>query len=546
MSTFRWDELSVDYGSAIGRVYNALHENGISLTHSEVHDAVFISFDELDFAFVYALLQPTDSRKWCLISAGAEAGEAIVGGGYAQHNITDNLPEAIGFVIKEIDRTRVYPTAVTVVVDTIEFFSNDGLIARVEPMVFDDVSPQQRKRGESVLRGIRHFGETERLHARLRDLPGLELLSSYRHDDGDSDTFGKTIHKISANLCLAIRRSPKETCGVDVKQSLAQDLAAAFGETERLHAPLRDLPGLELLSSYRHDDGDSDTFGPTIHKTSANLCLAMRRSLKETCGVDVKQSLAQDLVAAFFGVKSWQHLIANAHQKRVWTQPVSVVRKDETANQYELKHYRTAGEALWAFAQTFRSWRGEPLVAACGGCSGESDALNMFTHKPGETGSPIQAFQPETLYSHPLPLVDCDDAYLKEASAIVSVHTQMEAKLRERLGIGKALNVRVSTTNRRLGVSRDKEMWLDSWLFTVHEECLYAEKFDKSGKRVSLHIATINEADISKDSDTGDMWVFSQHHTRRVIPLVGLTSADIAELARFSGVSYLPQALGVS
>ena len=475
MSTFRWDELSVDYGSAIGRVYNALHENGISLTHSEVHDAVFISFDELDFAFVYALLQPTDSRKWCLISAGAEAGEAIVGGGYAQHNITDNLPEAIGFVIKEIDRTRVYPTAVTVVVDTIEFFSNDGLIARVEPMVFDDVSPQQRKRGESVLRGIRHFGETERLHARLRDLPGLELLSSYRHDDGDSDTFG-----------------------------------------------------------------------PTIHKTSANLCLAMRRSLKETCGVDVKQSLAQDLVAAFFGVKSWQHLIANAHQKRVWTQPVSVVRKDETANQYELKHYRTAGEALWAFAQTFRSWRGEPLVAACGGCSGESDALNMFTHKPGETGSPIQAFQTETLYSHPLQLVDCDDAYLKEASAIVSVHTQMEAKLRERLGIGKALNVRVSNTNRRLGVSRDKEMWLDSWLFTVHEECLYAEKFDKSGKRVSLHIATINEADISKDSDTGDMWVFSQHHTRRVIPLVGLTSADIAELARFSGVSYLPQALGVS
>ena len=133
MSTFRWDELSVDYGSAIGRVYNALHENGISLTHSEVHDAVFISFDELDFAFVYALLQPTDSRKWCLISAGAEAGEAIVGGGYAQHNITDNLPEAIGFVIKEIDRTRVYPTAVTVVVDTIEFFRTMGLLLALSP-----------------------------------------------------------------------------------------------------------------------------------------------------------------------------------------------------------------------------------------------------------------------------------------------------------------------------------------------------------------------------------------------------------------------------
>lgn len=472
MNTFRYMQYPVDYKSASQRLYFALISQGIIPPPAEkLYDAVLDTFENKDFEYVNALLQGSDDRVWHLVTFGEQSGD--ITRGHDHYNVAETTAEALGFVLEELDHARIFPTVVTTADGRVELATNNGLVARIERVVFDSVNAQQRHRAEQALSGIRVYGEVGRLNARLMELPGLENLSDYLDTDRN--------------------KKPK---------------------------------------------------GSMAHKTPGNFSRAMRIMLQERFGLETKSSQAQELTASLFGVKSWQHLIANADQERVWLRPVCVGTLCGSSTwEYDFKHYRTAEDALWSFSQTVRKWSKNPVVPACGGTQ-STGALYLFTHGP-EGYDPMTHVEPHAIISCAMPLVFCSEEYFNLAGKMLVKPEQLNIRLYEHFRVTDGFDQKVRASNRRIGVQTENELRAGGWLFTLRTDrwnttYLHAEKFDTSGRRTNAFSVKTVDAEISYGDDSNDLWVFRGWGREPTIPLAGFSEQEIDALIKFSGIYLSP------
>jgi len=465
---------SDEFGRAAQRLSMALRFHG--LTGAKVNDLLDAMVEDLersDFEYAHTLLHSSDDRAWYLVTTGAAAGAFRAR--HDPYSVADSLAQALGFVLEGLDDARVFPASVSVSQDAIEFTAPGGLVAKIEPIVFEPSSQQQRARVEKTLRGLRQYGEDDRWCARLSDLPGLGGLSGHRPVD--------------------LNRPPRGAVGI---------------------------------------------------KTPANLCFAVRTLLKDRFGIETKLSLAQELTAAVFGAKSWQHLVARADQDCCWLSPVLVGVLCDPDNpeswERDLKFYRTSAEAVWGFAQTINHWTGKPLVPSYAGINTGGGVVDLMTQGPGYDDSLVVSDE-NIITSYDPPVESCGDRYLDIAETILSDPDNTASRLREHFGAGLSTGERLRFSNQRMGIATDKELRLGSWLFTLRaygeqttDLVLNAENFDSAGKCVAKHATAVYKAEIKRLDDSGGMAVFGDYGRRVDIPLDDLSRDEVQALAEFAGI----------
>lgn len=473
MSTFVPPSRPVDYDAATTRLVRALiSASVIPPEPTKLRQAILDYFENWDFDYAHILTQPVDDRVWYMITFGADVGESLLSR-HDRNNVSPGQAEALGAVLTELDLARIYPDSAKYDGGVIEFSLAGRLVARIEPIRFQDVGQHNHQRATHAMHGIRAYGDQERLAHRLSSFPGLEGI----------------------------------------------------------------VPGLEGIVP------GSKPKGSVYHQTPGNFCVLMRQMLHERFGLKVKQSQAQELVAALFASKSWNHLVAHDEQPRVLRGPYTLaVLKDAESWTYEYTHYRNAADVLWAFAQAARCLPPADDVPVCG--SAGVFGIYLYTYTPSDDWK-TRGARPHRLSVYSMPIMYCDDDYLDLSKKYLANAGQFAMHLYTHFGLTDHTDTRIDASSRRMGIPAEDAIRLGDWLFSLDKlsggTYLYAERFDVSGRRIFVNSVKCVDAVLGQNDD-GTYRIEHQYSVNdsKAIQIEGLDAEQVSRLVHFSGLFIYP------
>lgn len=247
----------LDYDGASARLLQALTNSGLSANSKALTEAIIDYFDDNDFRLAHCILNDASTRDWHVMEAG-EAGwhlPCLSDDGVATGQ---SLAKCLSALVSDIDNTRVYPDQVIANGKSIEFRLGGKLMASVQRMTFESVDDKNRQRCAKALKGIRRYGDLDRLAERLRDMPGMSGLQGdkdYRKDYRQQHMMIVDVQNFPAQL----RNMVIHLLDVDLGQSISADLVAVMFGAKNWQ-PLK-----AAAKSWQ------DTLGPVLIETTNDL-----------------------------------------------------------------------------------------------------------------------------------------------------------------------------------------------------------------------------------------------------------------------------------
>jgi hypothetical protein len=275
-----WDESRLSYEAGAARVQAKLAALGLPQAHPELlYNGLLDRFDTPDWMLSAALLSSTDPSDWHAIAfpegSPIQGHEDIV-------CAASDANAALGYCLELMDIERVFPTEARPVRDGVAFFRGSQLLVSVQRIKFEPYQPAIRGRVENAFKGLRVFGNDDRLIARAKTLPGFAEASYDLEDQARprARPEGRLLLPYPTNWVVAVREL-MTSLSIPVKQHQAQELVAAFFGAASWHQLVRhqneDRCWLTPCSVYDHD---FDLSRRRYYKTAAESAYAFGLALK--------------------------------------------------------------------------------------------------------------------------------------------------------------------------------------------------------------------------------------------------------------------------
>jgi hypothetical protein len=263
----------------------------------------------------------------------------------------------------------------------------------------------------------------------------------------------------------------------------------------------------------------------SLHPTATNLASNMREVLERQLGVSVQRSLAQELVAVYFGFESWNHF--RGREKRY---------ADNAREPYILQRDTTVGPPP---ANSVEFALGLPAALACLGarCRAEGlthagdDSMHRFglwAARQGRRGpGRLRLARMEPCYAP-------DELALDAAKAILA-SSDLQDGVRTFLAAGQPLADRIQQFNVRRGIDREQEHILGEWVFytiprsSSGRTLLVAESLvpQSDGTTLALSCDQHKAAIIEHE---GSYWLATDWNLAPEHALPGLSTSDVQRL----------------
>jgi hypothetical protein len=150
--------------------------------------------------------------------------------------VARSAPEALGWLLLQLDNCRVFPTGATRQADgRLTVWQGEQIVAEITQVRFKRVPPDKAERVEKAFKGIQRLGEEPRLVERLSAIPGLQN-ARYEDHRARPRVEGTAMLLTASNLCAQLRKMLKVEFGLEVRQSQALELTARmFGAASWNH-----------------------------------------------------------------------------------------------------------------------------------------------------------------------------------------------------------------------------------------------------------------------------------------------------------------------
>ena len=204
----------------------------------------------------------------------------------------------------------------------------------------------------------------------------------------------------------------------------------ARGELARLAKRLASFPGLSGTRAQLRSE--TALGGSLLSYTPNNMTSFLRRMLQEVFSIEIKQHLAQTLLARMLGVNSWHQIVA--HRDRAWDSvPPMALFTYESPNEH-IELHRCPADAVVAFARACRARERVPYVEVCVDeqLGGNTIILQAFDQEAGTRSDAYVARPTPLLFAcGRLPQVGAGGKYLEAARHCLTCDTETgERRLR--------------------------------------------------------------------------------------------------------------------
>lgn len=267
------------------RILQYLKAHGLPQPDGEaIRKALLDHFHERDYYQAHELLTPAPETDWHFIKPGRSPLAPSRGA-----RADSSRRGALAWVLEACDEARVFiDRCETVDDDGFKLYVGKTLIAEIRRISFMPFNLKRRQRIESTLKGIRRYGETERLIERLRSIPGFDAAKFSLDTSGRrrKQLGGEMISATPANWATAMQTIFKEL-GMPIKRSLAQELAARlFDATSWNHlvASWDNECVRQAPSALFYGDDDPDPHECRFFRSSAEGIYAFADALREWQG----------------------------------------------------------------------------------------------------------------------------------------------------------------------------------------------------------------------------------------------------------------------
>lgn len=302
------------------------------------------------------------------------------------------------------------------------------------------------------------------------------------------------------------------------------------GEQARIIARLQSLPGFsdaEFRLPQEHQDAPS---GRLLFPFPANWATAMM-SLMSSIGFPIKRSLAQELVAKFFGSLSWQHLVAAESEERVWGWPAIVAKDWNDSSGW--RFYKTFAEAVFAFGKAIQSWDGEALVInhcskaiiTPGGLYLSAMCQSLLGSKDAD--SSITCFAPD-------PVELSEDLSYRHLAAEFILRLNAGDDAISLLGLSSDLAGKIFVANTRLGSSPKQMLRLGDWWLRVflleNKHYLQIEHIEAGKPRSGNAVTPLYKATVEYDPDAESLQILGDYDRRKIASIPRVSPDDVTRL----------------
>lgn len=225
------------YSFGARRIGRYLAKHGMSVPDEQaLHKALLDRFEGIDHLAAERLLEKEGSSDWHTVVAGEVDSDLSAYSVQAARTFIDALASVLGVC----DRERIFPTAVDRLPEGVRLRVRDKTVAEIRRIHFEPYQPKHCQRVQNVLKGIRTRGESERMVARLRSLPGFASVEFRLDRDRYEKPEGFLLLPFPANWTTAMMQA-MASLGVSVKRHIAQELVAQlFGAGNWQHLVAHD------------------------------------------------------------------------------------------------------------------------------------------------------------------------------------------------------------------------------------------------------------------------------------------------------------------
>lgn len=335
----------------------------------------------------------------------------------------------------------------------------------------------------------------------------------------------------------------------EVDQAMSERCAKLFkgirryGENARISKRLQSIPQLESLEHVEF--GTSVPHGQPMISMIENFPVFLRTMLSERFGIEIKQSLALEIVAEMFGAKSW-HVIKSAADAMMSVDiPITV---DVTNGQdNKVSFYRSNSDAIVGFTHHLRNHpQKEQLRVVFHGADISFKAAYISAHNPADdTVHGGITYNTDLICLSTPPEIGLDEPKLASLSWIKeSDLNSIVSRLKEVILVERPLMSRLFASSDR----RDNKILpIKNYLFTliVRDELkstLKVEQFSEDGTKISESFKPAYAATYKAElSITREGVVLIGDYGREVVAKFdGFKEDDLLRLAKFSNIDIRP------
>lgn len=317
-----------------------------------------------------------------------------------------------------------------------------------------------------------------------------------------------------------------------------------YGDEARISKRLQSIPQLESIDC---DDFKKNTRarGSSMIAMVENFPVFLREMLSERFGIDIKQSMALDIVAEMFGAKSWHVIKSSADAMTTVFSPVVV----EISNEQDslVSYYRSNSDAIIGFTNELRNHPDKEqlkVVFHGGGISFKSAYISA--HNPAfDKDDGYLTMHTDVIYMSAPSEVGINESDLSLLSWINdSDFHSIVSKLNELMLVNSPLMSRLTASSER---SNNKILPIKNYLFTLikHDSVnsiLKVERFTEDGSKIDKsHMAAFAAAYKAELSFTREgVLLTGDYGHDKVAMLDGFNEADILRLSKFSNIAIRP------
>lgn len=455
-----------NYTGAVALLSKSLASRDILIPPGKpLYDAFLNYFEDNDMFLAASIMGTVDTKRdWHYIEIGASRENK---GSLEFINLTDSFASAIATVVDEIDSTHIYPDAIRVVGNSLQFHKNDELMYKVGKVEFAPFDQSLSERCRAHFKGIRSYGDKSRLVNRLQAIPNLEKLSC---------------------------------------------------EEERP----------------REDQGHS------MVAMVENFPIFMRSMLSTRFNIEIKQSVALEIVAETFGAKSWNVFKAAADKLAFDSKPV-LIYMPNTQPSAQL-FYKNIFDGLAGLSKVVAGYPGRDslVIELAGAATADTVYVNAYNPAFDKKFDFYTQHQSELELFAPVEVSSDEEGTENFAWVNDAPYGEVASKLNDILLVTSPLKSRLAATNER---NNQRVLSIGKYLFTVFDagqgrDYLKVELLVSGGGEVNSMVkpavTAIYKAEIVIQSD--GVMILGDYGHDKIAALNDFTDLDIKRLTDFTGI----------
>ena len=206
----------------------------------------------------------------------------------------------------------------------------------------------------------------------------------------------------------------------------------------------------------------------------ANFSASLLEALQPHVVQPIKQSLAQELVASYFGFDSWNTFrgLEKKRESAVYqayrVSQIEVIDEYETVNKQH-RFYRNLASAIVGFGQAMKHHNNTRPINISNGKRFGLDNVMMVSNANQRLGN-YPVFSPcQAIEMKPILRPEVEETYLLEAESMLASN-DFEQRIREYFFTGLDPLSRIKKIGLRFGYSPDDHLKLGAWVFSLNRE----------------------------------------------------------------------------